>query len=114
MLSVHLCFGFAPHMGQRTDSICPSVSFAGFTFIVFRIAHLEDGQSCSLCFQSAPRPPSLTGAGVRKCDNAACWLITDAACVRRFPRVLLKSRVVTLCSQKVHLNVVPPFICLVV
>jgi len=28
--------------------------------------------------------------------------------------VLLKSRVVTLCSQKVHLNVVPPFNCLVV
>jgi hypothetical protein len=50
VLSVHLCFGFAPHMGQRTDSICPSVSFAGFTFIVFRIAHLEDGQSCSFMF----------------------------------------------------------------
>lgn len=39
---------------------------------------------------------------------------TDAACVRRLPFVLLKSRVVTLCSQKVHLNVVPPFTGLVV
>ena len=34
--------------------------------------------------------------------------------VRRLPTALLKSSVVTLCSQKVHLNVVVPFIVLVV
>jgi hypothetical protein len=33
---------------------------------------------------------------------------------QRLPFVLLKSRVVTLHSQKVHLNVVPPFIGLAV
>jgi hypothetical protein len=32
-----------------------------------------------------------------------------AACVRRLPSVLLKSRVVTLCSQKVQVKVMPPF-----
>ena len=35
-------------------------------------------------------------------------MINAAACVRRLPFVLLKSRVVTLCSQKVHWNAVPP------
>ena len=38
VLSVHLCFGLAPHMGQRTDKICPSVSFPGFTAPLFNIA----------------------------------------------------------------------------
>jgi hypothetical protein len=37
-----------------------------------------------------------------------------AAWVRRLPVVLVKSRVVTLCSQKVQVNVVPPFTGLVV
>jgi hypothetical protein len=64
--------------------------------------------------QSAPRPPSFASTGARKCNEAACWFITVAACVRRLPFVLLKSSVVTLSSQKVHLNVVPPFIDLVV
>jgi hypothetical protein len=50
----------------------------------------------------------------RECDKATCWLIAAAACVRRLPFAILKSRVLTLCSQKVHLNVVPPFIGLVV
>lgn len=51
---------------------------------------------------------------VRKCNKAACRFISAAACLRRLPFVLLKSRVVTLCSQKVHVNEVPPFIGLVV
>jgi hypothetical protein len=37
-----------------------------------------------------------------------------AAWVRRFPARLLKSRVVTLCSHRAHLKVVPPLIDLVV
>ncbi len=37
-----------------------------------------------------------------------------AAWVRRLPLVLLKSSVVTLCSQKVQVKVVPPFTGLVV
>jgi len=45
VLSVHFFFGLAPHMGQRTDNICPNVSFAGFRPILFNIAH---GQSWSL------------------------------------------------------------------
>src|ERR1700690_3904943 len=35
VLSVHFSFGLAPHMGQRTDNICPNVSFSGFTPILF-------------------------------------------------------------------------------
>lgn len=45
---------------------------------------------------------------------AACSFIALAACVRRLPPVLLKTNVETLCSQEMHLNVVPPFIDLVV
>jgi hypothetical protein len=45
VLSVHFFFGLAPQMGQRTDNICPNVSFAGFRPILFNIAH---GQSWSL------------------------------------------------------------------
>jgi hypothetical protein len=37
-----------------------------------------------------------------------------AACVRRLPTVLLKSKVVTVCWHRAQLNVVPPFIDLVV
>jgi hypothetical protein len=54
------------------------------------------------------------GNTLRKCNEAACSLILAAAWVRRLPTALLKSSVVTLCSQKVHLNVVVPFIVLVV
>jgi hypothetical protein len=50
----------------------------------------------------------------RECDKATWWVISAAACVRRLPFAIWKSRVVTLWSQKVHLNVVPPFIGLVV
>jgi hypothetical protein len=50
----------------------------------------------------------------RECAKAACRLISAAACVRRLPFAIWKSRVVTLYSQKVHLNVVLPFIGLVV
>jgi hypothetical protein len=65
---------------------------------------------------SAPRPPILIGAAVwdDKCDAAACWFIAVAAWVRRLPMTLLKFRVVTECSHKEHLKVVPPFIDLVV
>ena len=46
--------------------------------------------------QSAPRLPSLFGGSdVRTCNKAACLFITAAACVRRLPFMLLKSRVVT-------------------
>jgi hypothetical protein len=65
-------------------------------------------------FQSAPRPPSLMGTFVGRCKEAACSLIIAAAWVRRLPLMVWKSRVVTLCSQNVHLNVVPPLSGLVV
>jgi len=41
VLAVHLSFGFAPHIGQRTESICFNVSFWGFTTIVLNIVSLE-------------------------------------------------------------------------
>jgi hypothetical protein len=41
-------------------------------------------------------------------------LIAAAAWVRRLPFAILKPRVVTPCSQKMHLNVVQPFIGLAV
>jgi hypothetical protein len=160
VLKVHFSFGLAPHMGQRTDNIWSSVSFSGFTAILFNIANRRDVRSCFwvfnqlrngnltgadqcpwifsrggmpslsrgnniMCkflrckswmpgFHSAPRPPSLVVAEVRRCNEAACWLIMAAAWVRRLPFAMLKSSVVTLCSQKVHLKVVPPFSGLVV
>jgi hypothetical protein len=80
-------------------------------FVALRLQHalvLERSE-----FQSGLRS-SLIGTRVRKCNEATCRFITVAACVRRLPSVLLKSSVVTLCSQKVHLNLVPPFIDLVV
>ena len=43
VLSVHFSFGLAPHMGQRTDNICPNVSFSGFTPILFNIGKGRDG-----------------------------------------------------------------------
>lgn len=49
-----------------------------------------------------------------ECNAATCRLIAAAACVRRLPFMLLKSRVVILYSQKVYLKVVPPFIGLIV
>ena len=50
VLSVHLAFGLAPHMGQRTDKICRSVSFPGFIPVLFDIANLTRDQSCSRNF----------------------------------------------------------------
>jgi hypothetical protein len=51
----------APHMGQRTDNIWPSVSFSGFTAILFNIANRRDGQSCIWDFNQL-RNGNLTGA----------------------------------------------------
>jgi hypothetical protein len=50
------------------------------------------------------RQPVWLASTVLKCDKAA--LVTAAACVRRLPLVLLKLRVMTLCSRRAHLNVV--------
>jgi len=47
VLRVHFSFGFARHVGQRTDNICRNVRSSGFTRTLFNIAHLRDGQSCS-------------------------------------------------------------------
>jgi hypothetical protein len=44
---VHCSFGLARHMGQRTDNMCRRLSFAGSTLVLFNIADLRDGQSCS-------------------------------------------------------------------
>ena len=96
------------HLAPKRESSCTRITFSG------RSGRMKLPPLVTRDLQSAPRPPSLTGAGVRKCSKAACSLITAAAWVRRLPLLLLKSRVVTVCSQKVHLNVVPPFIGLVV
>lgn len=71
MLSVHFCFGLAPHMGQRTDNICPNVSFPGCTAILFNIANLKDGQSCSARFQQ-PQNGNVarTRSVEQQCDAA--------------------------------------------
>ena len=36
VLSLHLSFGLAPHIGQRTDSICPKLRLSGFTSLIIR------------------------------------------------------------------------------
>jgi hypothetical protein len=56
----------------------------------------------------------LMGLKEEECNAVACSFITAAAWVRRLPVVLLKSTVLTLYLQKGHLNLVPPFIGLVV
>jgi hypothetical protein len=53
------------------------------------------------------------GAG-RPCAAAACSFIALAAWVRQLPFWLLKSRAVTECLQRGHLNVVKPLIVLMV
>ena len=55
VLSLHFSFGFAPHMGQRTDNICPNVSFPDFTPLFISIANLRDDQSCSLGMSASPK-----------------------------------------------------------
>src|SRR5258708_39827796 len=42
------------------------------------------------------------------CSLVACWLMAVAACVRRLPFLASYSRVLTLCSQRVHVNRMPP------
>lgn len=38
MLSLHFSFGFAPHIGHRTDNVCATWGFRVFTSIPFNIA----------------------------------------------------------------------------
>lgn len=47
VVSVHFSFGFARHMGQRTDNICCKVSSASI-LLLFAIANHKCGQSCCL------------------------------------------------------------------
>jgi hypothetical protein len=58
VLAVHLAFGLAPHMGQRTDNICFNVSFPGFTTIVSSMVGLRDGQSSSVANGAVPKQES--------------------------------------------------------
>src|ERR1022692_370638 len=60
VLSVHRSLGLARHMGQRTDSMCRNVS-SGFTSILllFNIAALRDGQSCSREFNFTPKREAI-------------------------------------------------------
>jgi len=60
VLSVHFCFGLAPHLGQRTDNIRPNVSFSLFTPILFSINNWIDGQFCSLDF-NCPKAGTQNG-----------------------------------------------------
>jgi hypothetical protein len=39
VLAVHRAFGFAPHIGQRTDNICFNVTFPGFSIMEFTVHH---------------------------------------------------------------------------
>lgn len=55
VLSVHFSFGFARHIGQRTDNICRNVRSSGFTRTLFSIAHVRNGQSCSLGVSIRPK-----------------------------------------------------------
>jgi hypothetical protein len=48
------------------------------------------------------------------CAASACSFIILAACVRQLPFRLLKSRVVTECLQRTHLNVLKLFIIVMV
>jgi hypothetical protein len=79
--------GFGHYVGHDLVSCLIGIKFFGYHNVVFN---------------------------ARECAKATCRLISAAACVRRLPFAIWKSRVVTLCSQKVHLNVVLPFIGLVV
>jgi hypothetical protein len=47
VLKVQGSLGFARHIGQRTDNMCRGVSFEGSTLVLFDIADLRNGQSCS-------------------------------------------------------------------
>jgi hypothetical protein len=60
VLRVHRSFGFARHMGQRTDNMCRNVSFSGSTLILFNTAKAEDGQFCSPRF-NRPQNGKLPG-----------------------------------------------------
>ena len=54
------------------------------------------------------------GLGPLLCAAVACSFIALAAWVRQLPFWLLNSRVVTECGQTMHLNVLKPFIILIV
>jgi hypothetical protein len=54
------------------------------------------------------------GMARRPCAAVACWFIALAAWVRQLPFWLLNSCVVTECLQSGHLNVLKPFIILMV
>jgi hypothetical protein len=61
--------------------------------------------------------PSFAGGGVwseDECNSAACRFMAEAAWVRQLPFAMSKFRVMTVCSQKMHLNVMVPFTRLVV
>jgi hypothetical protein len=63
---MHFSFGFAPHIGQRTDSTCRNVSFAGSTIILFGIVRLKNNQLCALDFDTkggSPRGGCQSGPG---------------------------------------------------
>jgi hypothetical protein len=49
VVSVHLSFGFARHIGQRTDNMCRNVSFSGFTFTIIQCRPFEKMVNYALC-----------------------------------------------------------------
>ena len=76
VLSVHFCFGLAPHRGHRTDNMRPSVSFSGFTATLFSINNATYSQSCCLDFNhpktgiQAELDGALTSKGCQLCRAA--------------------------------------------
>src|SRR6266852_4783789 len=85
VLSVHFAFGLAPHIGQRTDNMCRNVRFSGFTPILFNIANLTDGQSCSWNFnwlQNGNLPGAgASSAGARE-EEGATFVAQQQCCIR--------------------------------
>jgi hypothetical protein len=67
VLSVHFSFGFARHIGQRTDNICRNVRSSGFTRTLFSIAHVRNGQSCSLGVSIRPKRECTWNRSVSIC-----------------------------------------------
>ncbi len=82
VLSVHFAFGLAPHIGQRTDNMCRNVRFSGFTPILFNIANLTDGQSCSWNFNWPPKRESpWSRSKLRRCPGRRGCDLRRAAAV---------------------------------
>jgi hypothetical protein len=79
VLRVHFSFGFARHMGQRTDKICRKVSVPGPASALFDIASSSDGQCCSSNAISK-RAPAIELIRYRRRQMGQGNMLVDRCC----------------------------------